>query len=133
MTTEPNPTPSPWLGRAGLALSALPIFGLGMSASMKFMAPPEFVKMFVDHLGWPAELLPRLGALELGCVLLYLVPQTSVLGAILLTGYLGGALSAHVRTGEFAAPTILLGLMVWGGLYLRDARLRDLLPLRRKG
>jgi len=95
LTTEPNPTPSPWLGRAGLALSALPIFGLGMSASMKFMAPPEFVKMFVDHLG--------------------------------------GALAAHVRIGEFAAPTILLGLMVWGGLYLRDARLRDLLPLRRKG
>lgn len=114
---------------AGCIVSALPVLMLVMSAVMKIMKPPAVVKGFAD-LGWPENLALALATVELGCTVLYLIPRTSVLGAILLTGYLGGATAAHVRIGEQFAIPVILGVLVWLGLYLRDARLRALIPFR---
>jgi hypothetical protein len=93
--------------------------------------PSEDLQKGFEHLGWPVKLAIPLGIVELSCTLLYLIPQTAVLGAILLTGYFGGAVAAHARIEEmqFLAPAIA-GAFVWLGLFLRDARLRALLPLR---
>lgn len=116
---------------AGRVLSALPVLGLLMSAGMKLSQNPELVTNFVDHLGYPQSTLMVIGVVELVCALLYAIPQTSVLGAILLTGYLGGAVATHVRISEGFVPAALLGVLIWAGLFLRDARVRALLPLRR--
>jgi len=114
---------------AGCILSAPPVLMLVMSGVMK-LAQPAFVMEGFVKLGYPANLALRLGVVELACTVIYLIPRTSVLGAILLTGYLGGATATHVRVGEpFFAP-IVLGVLVWLGLYLRDTRLRALIPLR---
>jgi DoxX-like family len=114
----------------GYLTSALPVVMLLMSAIMKFVKPPPVIEGFA-HLGFPETLALGLGILELACTVAYLIPQTSVLGAILLTGYLGGATVTHLRVGDPFFMPILLGILVWGGLYLRDARLRALIPLRR--
>ena len=116
-----------WIGRIMTALAVLPYFP---SAIMKFMAGPE-VLLGVNHLGWQASSLTMLGTLELLCTVVYLIPRTAVLGAILLTGYLGGAISTHLRLGEPVFMQITLGLLTWGALTLREPRLRSLLPLRR--
>jgi hypothetical protein len=114
---------------AGYILSALPVLMLLFSGVMKLVKPAPVVEGFV-RLGYPESLALGIGIVELVCVVLYVIPRTSVLGAILLTGYLGGATATHLRIGEpFFAP-IVLGVMVWGGLFFRDARLRALLPLR---
>ena len=87
------------------------------------------------ELGYPAAAVLWIGVIELVCLACYLVPRTSVLGAVLLTGYLGGAIATHVRVGSPILTHILfpiyVAVMVWGGLYLRETRLRELLPLRR--
>jgi hypothetical protein len=111
--------------------SALPVLGLLMSAGMKLSHNPEMVKNFVEKFGFPEGTMSPLGVVELTCAILYAVPQTSVLGAVLLTGYLGGAVATHVRVGEAFGPPVLLGVLVWLGLFLRDERLRALLPLRK--
>lgn len=111
-------------------LSALPVLMLLMSAIMKLVKPAFVVEGFV-HLGFAESLALGLGILELTCTILYLIPRTSVLGVILLTGYLGGAVVTHLRVGEPYFMPILLGVVLWGGLYLRDPRLRELIPLRR--
>lgn len=81
--------------------------------------------------GYPPGSIAVLGAVELASALLFVIPRTSVLGAILVTGYLGGAVATHVRAGDgFIAP-LLLGVVAWGGLFLRDGRLRALLPFRK--
>jgi hypothetical protein len=98
---------------------------------MKLSHGPAVVEMFTAKLGYPAGLLPALAALELLCTAVYLVPSTSVLGAVLLTGYLGGATATHLRIGDPFLVPVVLGVLVWGGLFLRDARIRELLPLRR--
>ena len=72
-----------------------------------------------------------IGLIELTCAILYAIPRTAALGALLLTAYLGGAVATHVRAGEPAFAPILIGVLVWGGLFCRDARVRDLLPLRK--
>ena len=114
---------------AGCIISVLPVLMLLFSGVMKLMKPPSVVEGFV-RLGYPEGLALGIGVVELACAALYVIPRTSVLGAILLTGYLGGATATHVRIGEpFFAP-IVLGVLVWGGLFLRDARLRALLSLR---
>jgi hypothetical protein len=119
-----------WTGRV---LSALPVLLLALSAAMKFSRSPEVVKSFTVDFGYPESTLLVLGVVELTCAVLYAIPQTSVLGAILVTGYLGGATATHVRVSQAAFITpVLLGAMAWGGLYLRDPRLRELLPLRSK-
>lgn len=110
-------------------VSVLPILMLSLSAAMKFSNSPDMAKQFEGTFGWPPALLPILGVLEVACVAIYVFPRTAVLGAILLTGYLGGAVATHLRIGDnFIAP-VVLGVLVWLGLYLRDARLRALLPL----
>lgn len=101
-----------------------------MSAVMKLIKPPPVVEGFA-HLGFPESLALGLGLLELACAVVYVIPQTSVLGAILLTGYLGGATVTHLRVGDPFLTPVILGMLVWGGLYLRDPRLRALIPLRR--
>jgi hypothetical protein len=82
------------------------------------------------HLGLPDGVIAPIGALELVCVLLYVLPRTAVLGAILVTGLMGGAILAHLRVGEPFITPIVVGLLVWAGLVLRDTRLRVLLPVR---
>jgi hypothetical protein len=84
---------------AGRVISALPVLALTMSAVMKFMKPPEVIEGFVK-LGWSENLAFGLGILELACVVIYAIPQTAVLGAILTTGYLGGAIATHVRIND---------------------------------
>ena len=85
----------------------------------------------LEHLGYPEHPF-ALAIVEVSCTLVYLIPRTAVLGAILLTGYLGGAIATHVRLLEmqFLTP-LVLGVLIWGGLFLRDPRVRALIPIRR--
>jgi hypothetical protein len=117
-----------WIGRI---VSALPALALIASGTGKLMLPPQAAKGFTD-LGWPVSVALGLGCVEIACAVVYLIPQTAVLGAILMTGYLGGAVATHVRIGEYAMmlPAIVLGVLVWLGLYLRDERVRSLAPIR---
>ena len=115
----------------GHVISGLVCLMLMFSASMKLMNSKEVTDQFVDKLGYPADLTFAIGIVEISCVILYLIPQTAVLGAVLLTGYLGGAVATHVRIQDnFLAP-VIGGVLVWLGLYLRDSRIRALLPFRR--
>jgi hypothetical protein len=116
---------------AGYIMSALPVLMLLFSAAMKFAKPPFAMEGF-KHLAVPESLVLGLGVLELGCTLLYIIPRTSVLGAILLTGYLGGAVLAHLRVGDAFFGPVIFGVLVWGGLFLRDPRLRALIPFRHR-
>ena len=112
---------------AGWIISLLPVLLLLFSGSMKLLKPPMVVEG-IAHFGYPESVILILGIVELSCTAIYVYPATSVLGAILLTGYLGGATATHVRVGEpFFAP-VLVGVAVWLGLFLRDGRLRALLP-----
>jgi len=129
METTTPPAPVSKAARVtGYILSALPVLMLVMSGVMKLARTTEVVKGFAD---WPAGTAVSLGLVELACTVIYLVPRTAVLGAILLTGYLGGATAVSVRMGASFILPVACGVLVWGGLYLRDARLRTLLPLRR--
>ncbi len=130
MSTPSDATPtSPRLIWTGRGLSALATLALLGSATMKLTRNPDMLAQ-LGAAGFPAEQVPTIGAVELACVVLYAVPRTSVLGAVLLTGYLGGAVCAHVRVGEPFAAALVLGVLTWAGLYLREPRLRALLPLR---
>jgi hypothetical protein len=116
----------------GYIMCAPPIFMLLMSAFMK-LSKSAAVMEGMPHMGYPAWQAVPIGAVELLSTVLYLIPQTSVLGAILLTGYLGGAVATHVRVEEWAfANAVVFGILLWGSLYLRDPRIRALIPLRRK-
>ena len=115
-----------WTGRV---LSALPVLMLLMSAYFKFNMPPD-AKEGMTKIGWNESMLAPLGILEIACTIIYVIPQTAVLGAILLTGYLGGAIATHVRVGEPFIVPAALGVVIWLGLYLRDVRIRALIPLR---
>jgi hypothetical protein len=114
---------------AGRLMSALQVLLLLFSGVMKLIKPVSVVEGFV-RLGYPESLALDIGVVELGCAIVYVIPRSAILGAILLTGYLGGATATHVRIGEPFFIPIVLGVLVWGGLYLRDERLRALLPLR---
>jgi hypothetical protein len=114
----------------GWILGVLPIAMLVMSAAMKFAQPKDVVQGF-EHLGWPLKLAVPLGIVELVCSVLYLIPRTAVLGAILLTGYLGGAMATTLRVGDGFIFALIMGIVLWAGLFLRDPRLRSLIPLRR--
>jgi hypothetical protein len=109
-------------------MGILPALMLIMSAVMKFTLNKQAIEGF-GHLGWPTNLAIPLGVIELACTILYLFPRTAVLGAILLTGYLGGAIATTVRVGDGFVPALIMGILLWGGLYLRDLRLRQLLPI----
>lgn len=122
----PKPPIAIWFGRA---ITGLVTLGLGMSGIMKIKGGPEVTENLA-LLGISESLLIPLAIVELTCLLIYLIPQTAVLGGILLTGYLGGATFAHVRVGDGFAPCIILGVLVWLSLALRDCRLWSLIPLR---
>jgi hypothetical protein len=115
----------------GAFFSLLPVLMLLFSSTMKLIKAAPAVQGFA-HFGYPENTLLALGILELACTVIYVIPRTSVLGAILLTGYLGGAVATHVRIGEsaFVMPFVF-GIMVWLGLYLREERLHALVPLRK--
>jgi uncharacterized membrane protein YphA (DoxX/SURF4 family) len=136
MTTEANAIEpatggSPkWMVITGWVLTLLPAALLVMSGTMKLMGGPELEKG-MEHSGYPLAVAKPLGIVEIACAVIYLIPQTAVLGAILLTGYMGGAIATHVRLEESFIMQTAIGLVVWLGIYLRDARLRQLIPLRR--
>jgi hypothetical protein len=115
----------------GYVLSALPVLTLLFSGALKLAKPASVVTEFT-RLGWPESLVVAIGIIELTCAIIYAIPRTAVLGAILLTGYLGGAVATHVRIEENFIPPVIVGVLVWLGLYLRDPRLRALIPLRSK-
>ena len=115
---------------AGRIFTALPTLMLTMSAEMKLSGGADFMKQWAAF-GYKPEQALTIGAIELACAVIYAIPQTAALSAVLLTGYLGGAVATHVRAGEPAFAPVLLGAMVWAGLYFRDGRVRDLLPLRK--
>lgn len=122
-----------WTGRV---LSSLVVLFLAFDVAIKFVRPiPAQVMQTLEHIGWRPELMGVIGTILGICVVLYVIPQTAVLGAILLTGYLGGAVATHLRIGDPLFSHILfptyLGVLLWLGLYLRDARLRGLVPFRR--
>jgi hypothetical protein len=117
---------------AGWIISAVPAAMLLLSCALKLMRSPQVLEEFA-RLGYDERVILGLGITELLCAVIYLIPSTSVLGAILMTGYLGGAIATHVRVGDPLFNQItpgVLGVLVWLGLYLRDPRLRALLPLR---
>jgi DoxX-like protein len=126
-------TAARWSGRV---LSGVVILFLLFDAAIKLL-PLQVVTETMEKMGYGASdgLARSLGLITIACTVLYAVPQTSILGAILLTGYLGGAIASHVRIDSpLFSHTLFglyLGLMVWGGLWLRDPRLRSLLPFRR--
>jgi hypothetical protein len=134
--TAPVSRTALWIG---YILSGIVILFLLFDAGIKLVPLPIVIETMAQ-LGYPAgdrgvELARGLGVLTLVCTLLYAIPRTSVLGAILLTGLMGGAMATHLRVGSPLFSHLLfglyLGLMLWGGLFLRDQRLRTLIPLRR--
>ena len=115
---------------AGWVVSVLACLLFLLSAAMKLKGGPDVAKG-MEHLGIPDGMLIPLAILELACVAIYLIPPTAVLGAVLLTGYLGGVICTHWRVGDPLHIPIVLGGFVWLGIYLRETRLKDVLPLRR--
>lgn len=128
-TSRPSNT-ALWIGRI---MSGLVVAFMLLDGAMK-LVPLDVVVTTSEQMGIPGSLARTLGIIGLICTVLYAVPRTSVLGAILLSGYLGGAMASHLRLGDPILTHTLyglyLGLLAWGGLYLRDARLRALIPLR---
>jgi hypothetical protein len=117
-----------WTGRV---ISTLVVLLLLLDSFGKFAKPPQVLDAFI-HLGLPQNLTTIIGVLLLVCTVAYAIPRTAILGAILLTGYLGGAVAIHLRAGDPAFPLVfpaLFGAVAWTGLYLRDRRLRTLIPL----
>jgi len=120
-----------WVGRL---VSLAPVAVVVMSARWKLTLDPWYVREFA-RIGWTEPALPMLATLQLVAIGLFLIRPTAVLGAVMLTGYLGGAIASYVRIGEFYPPLVPLttALLAWLGLFLREERLRDLLPFRRAG
>lgn len=124
-----TPTVSKAAFWTSVALAVPPVFMLLMSGVMKVIQTEQVVQGFAD---WPAGSAVAIGIIELLCTIIYLIPRTAVLGAILLAGYLGGAVAVTVKMMGFGGAwmPVLFGVMLWGGLWLRDPRLRALIPLR---
>ena len=125
MATSASNKGALWAGRI---ISGLPVLFLLVDGIMKLVKPRVVVEATVQ-LGYPESVIVGIGVVLVACTILYLIPRTAVLGAILLTGYLGGAVATHVRVGGPVFPIIfaaILGVMLWGGLYLRDERVRTL-------
>ena len=116
-----------WFGRI---VSGLVVVMMVFSAVMKILKPDPVVTEFT-RLGYPETVVIGIGILELSCAVVYSIPRTSYLGAILLTAYFGGATATHVRIGDVFIWPVIGGVLTWAGLYLRDARIRDLIPLRK--
>jgi DoxX-like family len=116
-----------WGGRTLSVLASLLFL---FSAFLKLKGGPDLEKG-IAHLGLPGSMVTPLAILEIACTVLYLIPATSVLGAILLAGYVGGTIVTHWRVGDPFVVQIILGLVVWLGLYLREHRLKELIPVRK--
>jgi hypothetical protein len=120
-----------WVGRI---MSALVVIALLADGIIQAFAPAQIAGM-LQETGFAMDLTRVVGPIILTCAILYALPATTVLGAILVTGFLGGAICAHVRIGELGSPpeiiSLALGAMTWGGLYLRNSRIRAILPLIR--
>lgn len=125
--------PKRWMLWTGWVLSLWPLYVIGLSASWKLTRNSWYVAEF-GRIGWSESALTGLALLQLSFVVLYAIPRTAVLGAILLTGYLGGAIASYVRIGELYPPVVPLStsLIAWIGIYLREERLRALVPFRRR-
>ncbi|HEX3398044.1 MAG TPA: DoxX family protein [Steroidobacteraceae bacterium] len=123
--------PALWAGRL---MSACVVIALVADGTIQLFAPGQIASM-LQETGFAMDLTRVVGPIILACAILYAIPATTVLGAILVTGFLGGAICAHVRIGELGSPpeiiSLLLGAMTWGGLYARDRRIRAILPLIR--
>lgn len=119
---------------AGRLVSAFVVIALMADGTIQLLAPTQIASM-LQETGFAMEATRVVGPIILACAILYAIPATAVLGAILVTGFLGGAICAHVRIGELGSPpqliSLLLGAMTWGGLYARDPRIRAILPLIR--
>jgi len=119
---------------AGIILSALPALFVLFDGAIHLMVIPPVVESFTK-LGYPVSTGRALGVIELVCIVLYLIPRTSVLGAVLLTGYLGGAVATNLRVGSplfsHTLFPVYVGVLAWSGLFLRDERVRALIPVRR--
>ena len=127
--TAQNSKAMVWTGRI---MSAIPSLFLLLDGVMKLVKPKPVVDATVE-LGYPEDIILGLGIVLIACTVVYIIPRTAVLGAILLTGYLGGAVASHVRLEQGLFPIsfpVIVGALLWGGLYLRDARLRTLVPWR---
>ncbi|HWZ75824.1 MAG TPA: DoxX family protein [Candidatus Sulfotelmatobacter sp.] len=117
-----------WISRV---MSALPVLLVLLSSVMKLMKMAAVVEGFA-RAGLSERLIIPVGVIELVCVIVYVIPQTAVLGAILMTGLLGGATITTLRIGDPTYPMpVILGMLAWGGLFLRDTRLRELIPIRK--
>jgi hypothetical protein len=136
MFTEPQPGKSSpkintWMIWTGRALSVIPVLVLLASATFALTRPQQ-VTEGMSKFGYAGDKLFLIVTLEIVCALAYAFPRTAVLGAILMTAYFGGAVATHVRVGDPGYPmAVIMGIFVWAGLYLRDQRMRDLLPVRR--
>lgn len=119
--------------RTGLVITALAAVFLAFDTVVKLLELPMAVDATVQ-LGYPSSAVIVVGAIQALCLVLYLIPRTSVLGALLLTGYLGGAVASQMRAGHelfgFVLFPVYVGVLMWGALFLRDSRLRALIPLR---
>jgi hypothetical protein len=117
---------------AGRIMSAFVVVALLADGAIQLFAPAQIASMLLET-GFAMDLTRVVGPIILACAILYAVPATAVLGAILVTGFMGGAICAHVRIGELGSPpeliSLLLGALTWGGLYARNPRIRALLPL----
>ena len=113
----------------GWVMSILPVLLLLLSATFKFLQPTGFAEG-LEHMGWSADVMFKLGVVEVSCAILYLIPRTSILGAILLTAYMGGAVATHLRVGDAFIIQVLVGMLIWGGLWMRDTRIRALIPFK---
>jgi hypothetical protein len=117
---------------AGRVISVAPVLIVLTSARWKLTHSPFYVQEFA-RIGWQGWALPLLAGLQLSAIAVFVIPPTAVLGVVILTGYLGGAIASYVRIGEFYPPLVPLttALLAWLGIYLRDERVRALLPFRR--
>src|SRR6201981_637280 len=117
---------------AGRIMSAIVVIALVADGTIQLFTPAQIASM-LQETGFAMDLTRIVGPIILACAILYAIPATAVLGAILVTGFLGGAICAHVRIGELGSPPeifcLFLGAMAWAGLYARDARIRAILPL----
>ena len=133
-TIYANIPPSKARRRAGALMATLAILFLLVDAMGKVLRLAPYVQGTTE-LGYPETAVLTIGIIELACLAVYVAPPTSVLGAILLTGYLGGAVATHVRLGSplftHTLFPVYVALLVWGGLYFREQRLPALIPLRR--
>ncbi|HYX68383.1 MAG TPA: DoxX family protein [Terriglobales bacterium] len=130
MTNATSTAQPAWMTWTGRVLSVLPVLMMAIGVASAFFNRAEVVQGMVKF-GWQEDRLTLMLVLEIGSALIYLFPRTAVLGAILMTGYFGGAIATHLRIGDPGWPLALTcGILTWLGLYLRDPRLRVLAPLR---